>query len=274
MKILLFVEPTLRGEWAQTLAQDLAHGLGGSVLLLTTRENLEHDPGLLERAEKNFRQSPGLIIEKKVRPGPPREAIVAESLESNPAITVFPPAGRKGLVRIFKGSRVKAVVHNAPSTVMVARKPVSEHIHHILVTVSGGPMAETTVLSAQEVAQALQAGLTVLHVQSDVSIAFKGKETQPSLDTISKLRALLAKAGIKELIVREGLVVNEILTECNKGEYDLLILGQHLVERETGGPFSENLAETLAVECPLPVLVVRPRRWTSGAPSATQTPER
>lgn len=260
MKILLFVEPTLRGEWALTLSQDLAHGLGGSVLLLTTSENLEHDPSLLERAEKTFLNTPGLTVEKKVRPGPPREAIIEESIESSPAITVIPPAGRKGIARLVKGSRVKAVVHNAPSTVMVARKPVSEHIHRILVTVSSGPMSETTVLSAQEVAQALQAELTVLHVQSGVSIPFKGAELPPGQTAISSLKDLLVRAGIKEeLRVREGLVVNEIIAECNQGGFDLLILGQHLMDREAGEPLSENLAETLALECPIPVLVVRPR---------------
>ena len=65
--------------------------------------------------------------------------------------------------------------------------------------------------------------------------------------------------------VREGMVVNEILHECEDGGYDLLILGQHLVDMDAGGAFSENIAEVLALECPIPVLVVRPRRWAEGA---------
>ncbi len=266
MKLLVFIDPTFRGGWAVTLAQDLASGLGGTVLLLTTTENIEADPTLLDQAAEKFAGMPGIVTEKKVRPGPPREAIVAESRESRPAITVVPPAGRTGLARWIKGSRVKAVVHNAPSTVMVARKPVSDHIRSILVTVSGGPMSETTALSALEIAQALHAQLTLLHVTSSVSIPFGEAPPTPAPRNLSSIRDLLASGGMEpRLRVRDGMVVNEILHECETGGYDLLILGQHLVDMDAGGPFSENIAEVLAVECPIPVLVVRPRRWAEGA---------
>src|SRR4029453_980527 len=126
MKLLLFVEPTERGEWAMQLADELARGLGGPIVLLTNEENLAREPRVLLDAAQRFAQIPGLAITKKTRPGLVREAVIEESRESRPAITIVPPAGRNKLTRIFKGSRVQAVVHSAPSTVMVARRPVSE----------------------------------------------------------------------------------------------------------------------------------------------------
>jgi len=266
MKLLVFVEPTERGEWALALGQDLAAGLGGPILLLTTQEFLESDPTLLDRAAARFASIPGLQVVRSVRQGPVREVVIEESRESRPVILVVPPAGRKGPVRWIKGSRVKAVVHNSPSTVMVARKPVSDHIRSILVTVSGGPMSQTTALCALEVSQALHAQLTLLHVTSSVSIPFGGPTHPPAPRQLSGIRELLSKGGAEpRMRVREGMVVNEILHECETGGYDLLILGQHLVDLDAGGPFSENIAEVLAVECPIPVLIVRPRRWAEGA---------
>src|SRR5688572_29395534 len=128
MKILVYIEPTVRSDWAVSLTQDLVQGLGGSLILLTLQSNLDKNPALLDQAAEKFAAIPGLKIEKRSRRGLAREAVVAESLESRPAITVVPPAGRRGLARMIKGSRVKAVVHNSPSTVMIARKPVSDHI--------------------------------------------------------------------------------------------------------------------------------------------------
>jgi nucleotide-binding universal stress UspA family protein len=263
MNFLVYVDPTHRGGWAMSLAQDLATGFGGKLTLLTVDDNLAADPGLLDRAAEQFAAIASLEIERKTRPGPPREAILAESREIRPAITIVPPAGRSRLARMIKGSRVKTVVHSSPSTVMVARQPVSDHIRSILVTVSGGPMSETTALSALEIAQALHAQITLLHVSSAVHIPFGGQDPETDrTSAVHRIAELLKQGGVPPRIrQREGMVVNEILAECDDGGYDLLILGQHLVDRSAGGAFSENIAEDLAMECPIPVLVVRPRRW-------------
>ena len=269
MKILVYIDPSFRGEWALSPALDLARGLARTILLLTTRENLDENPKLLEHAAERFSGTKDLVIEKKVRPGPPRDAILAESRESSPAITVFPPAGRWSIARMLRGSRVKAVVHNSPSTVMVARKPVSEHIQRILVTVSGGPFSETTLMSAQEIAKAVNAELFVLHVTSTVSLPYgevkhERPESPPAAPQLKELQGTLARLGLEsQTQCREGMVVREILAECHEGHYDLLILGQHLADKATGGPLSENIAEILAMESPIPVLVVRPRRWAA-----------
>ena len=91
MKLLVFVDPAVGGDWALTLAKELTKKPGASLLLLTTEKNVKKDPELLNRALARFKQSAELVIHTKVRPGPPREAIVAESRESRPTITVVPP---------------------------------------------------------------------------------------------------------------------------------------------------------------------------------------
>lgn len=271
MKILVFVDPSSRGEWALSPAVDLARGLGATLLLLTTEEYHASDPGLLDRTAAKLADE-NLTIVRKTRPGSAREAILAESAETSPAITIFPPAGRGALGRMIKGSRVKTVLQNAPSTIMVARKPVSGQIRRILATVRGGAFSETVLLCAQEIADAIRAEVTVLHVESDVSIpctepqrrATDAVETPPLPETTKDISATIARLGVRaEVRGRQGMVISEILAECHTGRYDLLILGQHLAEKETGGPLSENLAQILAMESPIPVLMIRPRRWVS-----------
>ncbi|MCH2375306.1 MAG: universal stress protein [Planctomycetes bacterium] len=270
-KILVYVDQTTAGGWALTLAEDLLRGVDASVILLSVEDNLKKDPQLLERVAAEITEKTGCPAATTTRPGPVREAILAESHASSPAVTIFPPAGRKGLARVFKGSRVKSVVHNSPSTVMVARKPVSDHIGRVLLTVSGGPMSETTVLSAREVSESLNAELTVLHVRSSVALpglereASKAKTSAAPPTDIAELIESLQWGREPQFKVRDGMVIREILQECGTRHYDLLVLGQHLADKEAGGPLSENIAELLALESPIPVMVIRPRRWAAGA---------
>ena len=267
MKVLVYVDPSARGEWALAPALDLAARLCTKLILLSTKETLQQHPQLLDAAAERFAEHKIEII-KSVRPGPPRKAILNESAESYPAITVVPPAGRWRFSRILHGSRVRTVVHEAPSTVMIARKPVSDHIRRILVTVSGGPMTETLIRGAQEIAAGLDAELSVLHVSSSVTIPFGEVRTEapPTNRPLKEVLTKLSEGGVTpRFLERDGLVVREILSECHEGHYDLLILGQHLADRDMGGPLCQNLAEILAVECPIPVLIIRPRRWASAA---------
>lgn len=270
LKILVYVDRGTRGRWALSLARELAHGLRARVILLTAERNLKIDPGLLEKAAADLEPAIDREPILRTRPGPARKAILEESLASSPAVTIFPPAGRRGLARMLKGSRVKTVVHNSPSTVAVARKPVHESISRILVTISGGPMSETTLLSACEVAGALNSELTVLHVTSSIPIPHAERVEAGADESTPEVGRLVddlpPTAGRKpELRLRTGMVVPGILDECRRGHYDLLILGQHLAVREAGSDLSQNIADLLAVECPIPVLIVRPRRWAAGS---------
>jgi nucleotide-binding universal stress UspA family protein len=122
-------------------------------------------------------------------------------------------------------------------------------------------MSETTTLGAREIAEALGAEVTLLHVVSDVALPYGGESPGEMPEHIKKLVEILSAGGVKlQVKVREGLVVSEILGECRQGGHDLLVLGQHLVDRSSGSALSENLAEMLALECPIPVIVVRPHR--------------
>jgi nucleotide-binding universal stress UspA family protein len=265
MKTLLYVEPTFRGEWALGLAHDLVRVLDGTLVLLTIKENLLSHPRLLDDTAARFAGLPQVRVERRVRPGPARDAIVAEARECSPVVTIVPPAGRKGLARLIKGSRVKSVVDRAPSTVMVARRPVGEHIGRILLAVSGGPMSETTALGAVEIARSLGARITLLHVTSSVALPSGTGGKDELAAPLAGVRRLLDDAGVSaETRVREGMVIPEVLAECRDGGHDLLIIGQHLAAPEAGGSLAENIAVDLALASPIPVLIVRPRTAMSG----------
>ena len=68
---------------------------------------------------------------------------------------------------------------------------------------------------------------------------------------------LLDQPGIhpKPLVVH-GLVVDEILSEARKGDYDLIVIGAH-VEKNLRRFLLENLARRILKQSDRPVLVVK-----------------
>lgn len=71
--------------------------------------------------------------------------------------------GRTGLERLISGSVAEEVVRRSDIPVLVVRKPLTR-IRSILCPINFEPYAEKGLLQAAEVAQALGAHLTVLHV--------------------------------------------------------------------------------------------------------------
>ncbi len=267
MHTLVYVEPTAAGAWAVDLARAIVAGTGGKLVLLTSEESLSRRPGLLEETRARLGDIPGVTVETRSRTGRPREAIIAEATATFPALTVIPPAGRRGFARLLRGSRVRAVVGRMASTVMVARRPVHERVRSVLVAFGGGPMSEATVLGAIELARALGASITLLHVSSDVSLPRVSATGESAGELAERLWKLAADAGLDAAVrLRDGMVVPEVIAECLQGGHDLLIIGQHRIAPEAGGALAENLAVDLADQSPIPVLVVRPRQESSGTP--------
>jgi len=60
-----------------------------------------------------------------------------------------------------------------------------------------------------------------------------------------------------KILVREGMVVEEVIHEVDAGAYDLLVLGHHITEH---GDLHQDLTERMIFWCPIPVLVVQPRK--------------
>ncbi len=271
MNILTFVDPSPRGKWALQLTKEVAARLANRVVLLATEEHARADPAILDRAEEALEAPDGLVVEKKVRPGRPRRVIVDEANAHPYEITIFPPAGRNSLQRLIQGSRIRSVVRHISSSVLVARRP-APRIRRILAAISASAFGQTTVGAGLEIARALDAELTAIHVLSNIPIPAGGPpaEGDPPAGADPRTSQLLDKAreefrahGLEpRILLRDGMVVEEVIHEVDAGAYDLLIVGHHIPQ---GVDLHQDLAERIIFWCPIPVLVVQPRKVKAGA---------
>ena len=268
MNVLTFVDPSPRGEWSLRLTAEFAGRLAHRVVLLATEEDAGADPGMLDRAASAVGGLEAVVVEKKVRPGRPRRVIIEEASENLYELTIFPPAGRNGLQRLLQGSRVRSVVRHIPSSVLVARRP-SARIRRILAAVSASPFGQTTVGAGLEIAKALESDLTAIHVVSKVPLPAGeeppggGLEEAPDArpeGVLEKVREEFEAAGRKpKIVIREGLVVEEVIQEVDAGNYDLLVVGHHIAAH-LQADLQQDLSERLILWCPIPVLVIQPRK--------------
>jgi len=270
MNILTFVDPSPKGNWALQLAKEFSPKLATRIVLLATEVHVRADPGLLDRAEEGLEAPAGLVVEKKVRAGRPRRVIVEEANAHPYEITIFPPAGRNSLQRLIHGSRIRTVVRKIPSSVLVARRP-APRIRRILAAISASAFGQTTVGAGLEIARALGAELTAIHVLSNIPIPAGGPPSQGDSKAggDSRMAQLLEKAreefrmhGLEpRILLRDGMVVEEVVHEVDAGAYDLLIVGHHIPQ---GADLHQDLAERIILWCPIPVLVVQPRKVKAG----------
>jgi len=266
MDCLVYVDPSPRGDWALALAALLPGREHRTFYLLATEEDLEAHPDLLERAAA--RLAGARSLRPVTRPGPPRRAVVLEAQERPYDVVVVPPAGRNAVQRLFKGSRVATVVRSVQAPVLVARRPPSR-LDRILAAVSGGAATPAVVAAAAELAAGANGHVDYLHVASEVALPFAPHETPAPPpagalpDALHSAQAALAGAGgLGSLIVREGIVVDEVLDAFEHGHYDLLVVGAPQAERGLG---REDVTQRMVLRCPGSTLVVPASRLRQGA---------
>lgn len=266
-EILVYVDPSSRGEWAISAAAQLVPGLFRKVALLVTQDDAKSDPELPRRARAAF-EGRADSIREVVRPGPAERAVKDECEHGRYALVVVPPAGRKAIARLLKGSRVATVVRQVKSSVLVARRP-PPRFRRIVLAVGGGVHSLATALGAIEVAKALDADLEVLHVDSTVELPaelpwVEKRAPNPAITarsdretTLERVKGALAAAGFtRPLRLRRGMIVNEVLAEIEEHADDLLVLGAH---RAAGAEtwMLDDVTEQILLSSPISILVIR-----------------
>jgi nucleotide-binding universal stress UspA family protein len=260
MSCLIYVDPSPRGEWALALARLLQSALRPPLVLLATDEDVQHHPELLEQARARLGRTEAVAL--RHRPGPAERAIVAEAAEAHHDLIVVPPAGRKAIARMMRGSRVATVVRKVQADVLVARRPPPS-IRRVLAALSGGRLTLAVAEAAARLAGPLGAELLLLHVAPEVTLPFAhhpalhapagaGGET----DALRTVRAAADRVGAERVDAREGLVVEEVLEEVEAGAHDLLVLGASSAPAAQRWAV-EDVTERVLLRCPVSTLIVR-----------------
>jgi nucleotide-binding universal stress UspA family protein len=95
-----------------------------------------------------------------------------------------------------------------------------------------------------------------LDVASEVALPcapLRGVAPGPAENAGQRARAVVRAQG-RELLEREGLVVEEVIAEVENGAYDLLV-GGATSETRVGGWAKDDVAERILLRCPISMLI-------------------
>ena len=204
--------------------------------------------------------------------GRPLKAVCEECETREYDLLIAAPAEHGHLDELVRGSRIRHMVHDTSTSVLVARR-VPLAIRRILVGVGTAEHALIDVCVAVRLARAFRAELTVVHVASQVPLMFTGLEQMrieldsylksdlPGAGVVARAREIIAEAGfVPQIHLREGLVRDELLDEAR--DYDLVVIGAH-AGRGWMSTMLDDIADQMVRYCPVPTLVVRKElSWT------------
>lgn len=282
MQILMTTHGAPHDEVALRFGAEIARRAGELATVLTVVKHekdrpqgdavLAHARGILEMR--------GLKAWTKLRIGHPAAEIVREAEEGGHGLVIVGDSQDHNLVtRFFQGSTAVRVVEHAPCPVIVARGKANP-IRRILLCDSGAESPSVGLRAGPSVPSRFTAQLagllkgeeevTILHVMSQMSAGpgVEGKplradaeelieNTTPEGELLEQDIETLERLGVHARAeVRHGLVVDEILGEAQREDYDLVVIGAY---RGEGWQriLLDDLAHRIMIQSDRPVLVVR-----------------
>ncbi len=256
MDVLVYLDPSPRGEWALAVAAQLPSRWKGTLRLVATDEDAAADPTLVERARARLAGCG--VVETLTRPGPAERAVIEEARTRRYGLLVVPPAGRGAVARMLKGSRVAQVVRRAGAPVLVARRPPAR-VERVLGALSGGDSTSAVLEAALAWEEHPGARAAFVHVRAEVPLPRGVGEAPPPRvpggDEQEAVRGALASRGrAGDLVLRDGLVVEETLDAFETGAFHLLVIGTP--GEEASGFGREDVTERLVLGCPGSILIV------------------
>jgi nucleotide-binding universal stress UspA family protein len=254
MDVLVYLDPSPRGEWALAAAAQLPPRWRGRLRLVATEEDAAADPSLLDRARSRLGSA---VVETLTRPGPAERAVIEEARDRRYGLLVVPPAGRGAVARMLRGSRVANVVRRARAPVLVARRP-PERMERVLGALSGRGTTAAVLEAALAWEGRPDERAAFVHVRSEVPLPHGDAAPPPEApgaDEHEAARAALeARGRAADLQLRDGLIVEETLDAFESGAFHLLVIGAH--GEGSAGFGREDVTERLLLGCPGSTLIV------------------
>jgi nucleotide-binding universal stress UspA family protein len=273
MRILVCSDGSADAAKAARFGMEIARGSNEPIELLTVIEHQRDADKLRSSLEAlgHEIETIGAQCNIKLRHGHAAEQILDEAAEWQADLIVLGRAGQRGLTRFVMGATANRIIQYARGSVLL-HKGNQSTLKKILVCTAGGEPGLRNVDMAGQVAEHTQAEVTILHVMSQVALSDKAylpdlaASAEELIDHQTRegqhLRAaieLLTTRSVRGVPkVRHGFVVDEIVAELRKGQYDLLVVGAHSAHGLTRWLLDDVTADLLE-STNLPVLVVRGR---------------
>ena len=267
IRLVLYVDDSRHWHPAAKLVGEFVRRAGGHVTV-TSALLL---PGGRQRAMDKAVEILGLPAEQVTTTG--RPGIVEYTLPdvARKADADVVVVGRLGSAdRLTSGLIAHLVAKRTPASVLIARgRP--DALRKILVCTEGSRHGATDFERAATIAKAFGARLDVLHVASQMGLTDAARaeidddlrdflhSDAPEAEHLRDLEKRLAEKRLEgRILVRAGLVVEEILDALREGGHDLLVIGAHDIAAP-GANLYEDFASLILRSSPVSTLVVRDR---------------
>jgi nucleotide-binding universal stress UspA family protein len=232
----------------------------------------DHHPleDVFERAVSLFKEK-GLDYSLEVRNGE-AEYVIPEKANSGNYITVVSPLGRTQIRRLIVGRSIRPLMERIQGPILYVpemRLPLKK----ILISAGGLGYEAAAENLALQVASANQAEVTILHVVPPTDLDYPttrglrghtkdlaetntlpGRSLRHALE-IAQDAGLTAKA-----IARQGIVVEEILSELREGNYDMVCMGSSYSANTLRQYYAPHVTAEIAVSARCPMLTARYQR--------------
>lgn len=276
---LLITTNGFKGTWfAIEYGAWLAEIMGMKVRLLGVNEKLnpaaidDHHPleDVFERAMALF-QEKGLEYSLEVRNGV-AEYVIPEKSNSGNYITVVSRLGRPQLKRLITGRSIRPLMEQVKGPILYVpemRLPLKK----ILISAGGLGYEEAAENLALQVAAVNQADVTILHVvpltELDYPTTRGVREHMKDLAETNTLPGrslrhaleIAQKAGLNaRAIARQGIIVEEILTELKEGNYDMVCMGSSYSANTLRQYYAPHVTAEVAEAAHCPMLTARYKR--------------
>ena len=270
MKILLSTNGSSHTTRALEMGARIAQRAASQVdILVVAERDREKEARRAAEAAAADLEAAGVPVDIHWRAGRLANEVVLQTQAVPYDLLVIGSRGRRGVTRLLLGSVALNVTGYAPASVLVV-KGRARDLENFLVCSSAGPVSEHTIQFAGRLAHALGASVTLLHVMSQLALIEDAvpEDLEASAEELiqrgsregihlSRMLDLLAKdKTTARAVVRHGLVLDEVIAEAKKGQYDLLVTGAH-VTPGLNARLADDLSADILLAANRPVLIVR-----------------
>lgn len=210
------------------------------------------------------------------RTGDPAEVILGIEQEQNVDLIVLGTHGRKGFQRVLHGSVAETVIRCSHCPVLTlrsapdAKPPASQSGQKVLVPIDFSVHSLAALDLASTLAQAIQAEITILHVDDSNHTPIRvSADGAPLLDTErmnqwNQLKGFVPRSsGIRyEHKILPGPATKTIPQFANQSRYDYVVLGTH-GRTGIGRALMGSVTEQVTRNSNCPVVAVKPNNKRS-----------
>lgn len=273
---ILIVTNGFKGTWAAIeYGAWLAELMQAKVTLLGVNEkpgsesqedhDLLHD--IFARAVELFRQK-GVEYSLEIRNGR-AEQVIPQKANQGDFLTVVSPLGRSRIRQWLTGRSFRALMEEMKGPILYVPE-VRLPLRKLLISAGGLGYEVDAENLALQLAALSRADVTIVHVIPPTDLDYPTtrdvrehmKDLQDT-DTIlgrslRKGLEIAEEAGLNaKLITRQGHVVEEILAEVRKGNYDMVCMGSRYSAHALRQLYTPNVTAEVAEAAHCPVLTVR-----------------